>query len=491
MSRWVNQYDAHPFQAIWIQIIEMAEIIQVDDQTVATDVQELARLTKAIHFINGLIKGCDPELVPLTIWNNFQQQATLCLTQLTNYQNNRNIQHMHVANENIDNLLTYIRPYMVSSAKASSTMQAAFRKYTKTINKSLESFQGNAKELIAEIEGYKTDSKNNYDEITEAKDSIDSLKIQYFDDTDEAESVKTRVEQLKANIEAWHEIFEGYHQRLIGDDQDSSISFQIESAKNTAIEDQEAVAKLLESSEKQLAELSDFYDEVYGKENEVGELKGGLKHEINNRRKDLDDFSLQQKKQYATLLKEIESLLPGSTSAGLATAYHDLKKSFDDPIKNYSRLFYSAVLALVIATMFSIVDNVGLWFIKFVDIGDLKVLLSNTLYKVPLLLPIIWMAIFASRRRSEAHRLQQEYAHKEALAKSYQSFKTQIEGLGDKPDTELMKHLLTTAIGAIAFNASSTLDKKHGDNTPVQDIIEKVIPHLDKAVQKAVDATKP
>ena len=50
--------------------------------------------------------------------------------------------------------------------------------------------------------------------------------------------------------------------------------------------------------------------------------------------------------------------------------------------------------------------------------------------------------------------------------------------------------LLTAAIGAIAFNASSTLDKKHGDNTPVQDIMEKVIPHIDKAVQKAVDATK-
>lgn len=491
MSRWIDQFNAHPFQDIWNQITEISEAIDVDDQSVATNVQELARFTKAVHFIDKLIKGCDPELVPLTTWNNFQQQSTLCLSQLTNYQSNRNISHLHTANEHVDNLLSYIRPYMVSSAKASSSMQSAFNRYTKTINRNLESFQASASKLIEEIESYKTDSKNNYDEITEAKESIDSLKMQYFDGTEDEESLKTRIEQLKENIETWHEVFEEYHQQLIGDDNlEDSISFQIESAKNNAINDQTTVAELLESTKKQLVELSKFYDEVYGKENDQGELEGGLKHEIRDRRKDLDDFSTKQKTQYAALIEEIESLLPGSTSAGLATAYYDLKESFNKPIENYSKLFYGAVFVLVIATMFSIVDKIGLWFIEFVDTSDLSKLLSNTLYKLPLLLPVIWMAVFASRRRSEAHRLQQEYAHKEALAKSYQNFKTQIEDLGDTPDTDLMKHLLTTAIGAIAFNASSTLDKKHGDNTPVQEIIEKLIPHLDKAVQKTVDTTK-
>jgi hypothetical protein len=54
-----------------------------------------------------------------------------------------------------------------------------------------------------------------------------------------------------------------------------------------------------------------------------------------------------------------------------------------------------------------------------------------------------------------------------------------------------MKHLLTTAIGAIAFNASSTLDKKHGDNLPVQDILEKIIPQLDSVFKKAVESALP
>jgi hypothetical protein len=471
MSRWIEQYDAHPFQEIWSQILDLSDTVDVDDQSVATDVQELARFTKVVCYLDELIKGCDPELVPLSTWGNFHSQGTACLTQVNHYQNNRNIQHMHTANEHVDNLLTYIRPYMGTPARVSSTVQSAFRKYTKTINKSLVIFQESAKELIEEIEGYKTDSENNSEKISEAKNYIDSLKMQYFDDTEDSESLKTRIEQLKENIETWHEVFEEYHQRLVGDDiQEDSISSQIESAKNTAIEDQESVSRLLESTEKQLTELSKFYDDVYGKENSEGELEGGLKSEIKDRRKDLDAFSKQQEKQYTTLLEEIESLLPGSTSAGLATAYYDLKESFNKPIENYSKLFYGAVFVLVIATMFSIVDSIGLWSIKFVDTSDLSKLLSNTLYKLPLLLPVIWMAIFASRRRSEAHRLQQEYAHKEALAKSYQSFKTQIEGLGDQPDNELMKHLLTTAIGAISFNASSTLDKKHGDNTPVQDI---------------------
>ena len=59
--------------------------------------------------------------------------------------------------------------------------------------------------------------------------------------------------------------------------------------------------------------------------------------------------------------------------------------------------------------------------------------MTHLLYSTPVLGPVLWIVLSASKRRSEFQRLQQEYAHKEALAKSYAGFKEQIDSL-DKDD---------------------------------------------------------
>lgn len=166
-------------------------------------------------------------------------------------------------------------------------------------------------------------------------------------------------------------------------------------------------------------------------------------------------------------------MLPGATSAGLATAYRELKESFNDSIKNNSRLFYGALFGIFVTALMLITKQVGFWFIEFIDVSNGAPLFTNLLYKLPILLPLLWLAMFASKRRSEDRRLQQEYSHKEALAKSYQSFKQQIESLKTEDDA-LMKQLLEKAITAIAFNASTTLDGKHGDKMPVLEVLDKL-----------------
>jgi hypothetical protein len=88
----------------------------------------------------------------------------------------------------------------------------------------------------------------------------------------------------------------------------------------------------------------------------------------------------------------------------------------------------------------------------------------------------IWLAIYASRQRSENKRLEQEFAHKEDVAKIYYGLKKEIEELGDseigkKLNDEVIKILVTT----VAYNPSQTLDSKsHKDNGPILGILEKV-----------------
>lgn len=70
-------------------------------------------------------------------------------------------------------------------------------------------------------------------------------------------------------------------------------------------------------------------------------------------------------------------------------------------------------------------------------------------------------------------RLAQEYAHKEALAKSYDSYKQQIEKLSEENRNELLPKLMDNMLKAIALNPAETLDKNHKEPTPIEEVIKK------------------
>jgi hypothetical protein len=280
---------------------------------------------------------------------------------------------------------------------------------------------------------------------------------------------------LLNDAQGWHTKISDFHKRLTsGNEQESALSLQIEEAKKTSIKNAEATASALKSSEDLIAGLEEFYIRIFGEEDDTGKVQGGLKKELADKLLEIDDFKKKQTETYDALIKEIESLLPGATSAGLATAYHELKESFEAPIKTYTHMFYWSLSGIFVCALVLITHKIGgTPFIEFVDVSDPMKIFNNLMYKLPILLPLLWLAIFASKRRSEDRRLQQEYAHKEAIAKSYQSFKKQIEALGAKDD-DLTRRLLETAILAIAFNASTTLDKKHGDKFPLQEVVENL-----------------
>lgn len=480
MSRWTETFANHPFQDNWKRIVDIVEEVTVDDETIVTSVEEIARLNKVVIFLNDLLKSCDPELIPESTWNNFHTQSNSCLQQINSYQNNRNIGHITNANNHLDNLLTYIRPYQVVAGKAAQSARASFVAYTKSINKNLSSFQLEAKSLLTELSQYKTQVETDAAESEAAKIRIKALETSYFDDLEE-ESLETRINNLEEKIEESYEKIQKYQIELLdGDSENESISSEIKNAQELAEKDSENINKLLSEVQTKLTDFKQYHTAIFGIKNEEGELEGGLKAEILAREKHLEEFKKQQELKYKTLNDEIESLLPGATSAGLATAYHDLKESFNTPIKNYSILFYCSIAALILVAFLSITKEVGWFFISFVEVADLTKLFSNVLYKLPIVIPVLWLTLFASKRRSETQRLQQEYAHKEALAKSYQNFKMQIEAL-EESDPVLMNKLLSSAIDAVSKNASDTLDKKHGDRTPMHEGVESFLSSIERA----------
>lgn len=474
MSKWIEQFESHPFQTVWKNLKASLQNSIIDDETVQTSVSELARLKKVIEYLDGMILNVDPELLPLNTWSTFNQQATSCLQQINNYNSNKNINHITEANKHADNLLTYIRPYMVLPKDAAASIKRAAKLYSKTVEDYVDSFQEKASKLVKEIDENKIESSQLISEITATKDTIDEYESKLFGANgeggtqDEVNKMYTDLVEIHAKLVAFHKLI------LLGDESNLSLKKEIQQAKDDVISNKEKIHSMLSEIQNEVDDLSDFHIQMFGQLNEDGERTGGLSNKLKQLENNLVEFEKTQKTRYKALNEEIESLMPGATSTGLATAYRSLRRSFNNPLKTYTKVFYLSLCILFLSSLFFIIDGIGLFYINFVDISTFDKFFNNLAYKSSIFLPIIWLAIFSSKRRSEALRLQQEYAHKEALAKSYQSFKKQIDALDEK-DPQLLTQLMFSAINAVTYNASKTLDGKHGDEAPTQSFIDKVI----------------
>ena len=129
MSRWQTEFEQHAFQASWRTLLQEAPTLTVDDETVVTSLEELARFKRAIEYLQAAIGSMDVELVPRSVWDSFSQQCPPVLDQIRAYKSNRNIAHLQAANQHVDNLLSYVRPYLILPEQAINVLVSAASSY--------------------------------------------------------------------------------------------------------------------------------------------------------------------------------------------------------------------------------------------------------------------------------------------------------------------------------------------------------------------------
>lgn len=475
MSRWQDAFEQHSFQAEWSDLIGEVSSLTVDDETVFTTVEELARLKKLLVYINQIINAIDVELTPQSTWENFAAQISPCLQQVKDYRSNRNVSHLIGANKNADNLLSYVKPYMALPAdvltaldKAASSYRSSLESYAngfvETVNANVISVDSTTKEVAELLTATKA-----------ASDEIHGLKTILIDGSEVSKSVKEQIDQAQSAVIAQSSAIKEFHDTVFtATGETPSVQQSILEAKNQSISDKNLINEALQEVQDELTDLNAFHEKVYGKDGTGNKPTGGFVVDLDSRIAQLDTYEQDQEVRHDALFEKIESLLPGATSAGLALAYQDLRKGFEEPIENATRLFYFAVGTIPVMAIIASIHSLTLWpfSIAFEPIPDLEVMLKGMLYKSLFILPLIWLAFFASARRSQYERLKQEYAHKEAIAKSYESYSKQLKELIKEDSEPLQKELIQKAIEAIAFNASNTLDGPHREKLPMEQIIE-------------------
>lgn len=453
MSRWVIKYESNDFHNKWelfkteFNKFNIKEIVDIEI------IDEYNRLGKVIIFIDSYLKLIDPELSPENLLDNSRSYLENALYYFDLFINNRTINYIIATNDYIDQLVNGLKNLNILIPKVSSrSVSNMVQEYTDTIKKALEDIN---------LEKIKIDVREIY-----------RLKNELMDDENNIEdSVKGLFKEIK---EKYTKIAEFHDETLVDEKDYISIKTEILDAKKDILNDINLTKKSLTEANENLEELEKFYVKIFGKfDEEEGKRIGGLEQELATRKKELEEFKNDQinklnelKEEHGSKHKafeeEIEKLLEGATSAGLANAYSVERKKFIWPIRIWNGVFVVCLFAISILS-----------FMTLKNLSSIEEIAKSMLHSLPITLPLIWVAVYASKRRSENQRLEQEYAHKEALARSYISYKKQIGELGKK-DSELLEKLILEAINAISYNASKTLDKKHGDGTILNEITQSI-----------------
>ncbi len=475
MSSYITSFENEQFHIYWNNIREKIEKADVSSAPIQFQ-EDFARFVKIFNLIDNLFENIDPEIIPKNLLDGLQNQASNCITQINAALSSNNQSNLNSANSYLDQVLTALKPFSLYSDKLKRSLRAAIKAYIEEIDTHLKNIPNTQEE---------------YDKAVELREKIQSYYDELFEGDEDTDAIIEKISSALQKIEEEFEAIDDYHTKLLIDDVDESLKTQIENARKSIDEDVDEAKNLLTETSSKIDDLNKFYVRVFGSLNEEGMREGGLKQEIEARieqldtyRKDqekkfiqmiqskktaLDTYEKEQKERYEKLVEQIESLLPGATSAGLAKAYQDRRKSYAYPIIGWSAVFILAMVSMFGAAYLNM-ENLKTW----------EDTLRHLLHYTPLYVPAVWLAIYASKRRSESRALEEEYAHKEALAKSYSSYKLQIEEIGGE-DQSLITKLLDKTIDTVSDNPSKVLDRKHGDNSPVMDLAEKV---ADKVLSK-------
>ncbi|WP_394178422.1 hypothetical protein [Marinomonas posidonica] len=454
MSRWKEAFENGTFKVAWDKLSDTVLSIQ-EEKINIEDATELARLKKVVVYLNDTLNYLDFDLVSIALFSDaLTQHCTKAFNELSLYLSSQNKTNLINTNTSIDVILNNLKGYAPKVDEGDSGTSHSLTVYKESLDKAIKHF-------VTDLETKKKEVDENYKKINDFRNVL-------LDDVEGRESLKTKFEELLSSADQECVKIHSLYSRLF--DGVNSISAKIEQAKIDAEKNAEAIRKAYAGASNNLEDIDSYYIQVMGEEDIDGVRSGGLKNELDKLLKNLSDFEIEQKNKYTALNEEIRSALPSATRAGLATAFSDMKKSFTLPIIINSIIFYLAVISLVGISIYFLIDIDDKGKIIVVTFTNLSDAFSNLAQKLPIILPLVWLAVFASKRRSESQRLQQEYAHKEALAFSYQNFKEQIDKLGAENKEEMLDKLLVSAIYAVASNASETLDKKHGDNSPIHDL---------------------
>jgi hypothetical protein len=182
------------------------------------------------------------------------------------------------------------------------------------------------------------------------------------------------------------------------------------------------------------------------------------------------------KDELQDLIQRVEGLLPGATSAGLASSFNKQRSRFASPQKQWLWTFIVCIGILVVLALPSFFAAIG-WSRHSTD-ESWSAAWRNMVLRLPVVFPVVWLAIYAGRNYMMSLRMEEDYAYKEAISTAFEGYKREMEKIGadegEKPTPITI--LCTNILRAISERPGRIYEGKQQDInlvTEVQGLIEK------------------
>lgn len=333
-------------------------------------------------------------------------------------------------------------------------LQARRRDILEHRDQQLEAIGAKAEKQLEATEALGKKAQELLDSLTDGLSQAKSVTVQVEKTSSHSQEVEAKLVEHEKKAAAFVELVQG-----------------ADGKPGLLKEMEEATAKLKEAAssfEVQRNDLATFHGEVMGN---AERQKKGARQEFEEVRKQYVSDQAEQEESFKTLYSRIEGLLPGATSAGLASASKDQRSAYRRPI-----LISAGIAVGTLVTM------IGYGMKTAEPTADWSGALLHLVSHVHIYGPGIWLVIIALRKLNQYNRLEQEYAHKETLANTYVGFSREVEKLPESDASKaLREELLKGAIASSSYNPSSTLDGAgHDERPPVLDKLVEAIPKTGK-----------
>lgn len=164
----------------------------------------------------------------------------------------------------------------------------------------------------------------------------------------------------------------------------------------------------------------------------------------------------------------IDKTLGDANRVSMAGAFIDRRNTYEKPLELWTRIFFGALLILILMAVWVV--------IPFFSYGSWR----DTLLRLPLSAPAIWMAWFAAKQFGYLSRLREDYAFKAAAAMAFEGYKREAVAL----DVDLHKKLLDTAITHLGDNPIRIYNNVTEHVSPFNEFLENNI--KDETLMKSV-----
>jgi predicted nucleic acid-binding Zn-ribbon protein len=223
-------------------------------------------------------------------------------------------------------------------------------------------------------------------------------------------------------------------------------------------------------------------------EKEIEVLKKEIKSKTDDYAKQIQDYEkwaksaddnhhiLRQENEtkYKVLFKTIEDLIPGATSVGLAESFGRRRRTYMIP-----RLAWVSASILALGAIVYVAILQGQNILEVTEWTQFGLIISR---KLPVILPLIWIAYFGFHQFGILSRIEEEYAHKEVVSKAFEGYKKQLTEMKAEGATGL-KFLIDNTLQSIGKLSAEAYDSKTKPAMPMDEVIgsfEKIAPVLEK-----------